>query len=198
MMTERFSPQQPLPVVNLSVTGFAVTAPLIGEPLAGRRVFGVWRFAPFGSAGVMFASAAEVGLGADRRKDQKSAPITQRSNGGALPYYNGFRLLSLGGFGSLCLLSLCGGLCRSGRSGSGLRSLLHHGLGGIRIVLQREEDDVLGALLGAHAAALALVVIHTGHAVHNVDGIKLTGALAHAAGNAGSGARPVMATAPLS
>ena len=39
-------PQQPLPVVNLSVTGFAVTAPLVGEPLAGRRVFGVWRFAP--------------------------------------------------------------------------------------------------------------------------------------------------------
>ena len=38
-------PQQPLPVVNLSVTGFAVTAPLVGEPLAGRRVFGVWRFA---------------------------------------------------------------------------------------------------------------------------------------------------------
>ena len=107
----------------------------------------------------------------------KSAPITQRSNGGALPYYNGFRLFSLGGFGSLCFLSLCGGLCRSGRSGSGLRSLLHHGLGGIRIVLQREEDDVLGALLGAHAAALALVVVHTGHAVHNVDGIKLTGAL---------------------
>ena len=71
MMTERFSPQQPLPVVNLSVTGFAVTAPLVGEPLADRRVFGVWRFAPFGSAGVMFTSAAEVALGADRRKDRK-------------------------------------------------------------------------------------------------------------------------------
>ena len=70
-MTERFSPQQPLPVVNLSVTGFAVTAPLVGEPLAGRRVFGVWCFAPFGSAGVMFTSAAEVALGADRRKDRK-------------------------------------------------------------------------------------------------------------------------------
>ena len=50
---------------------------------------------------------------------------------------------------------------------------------------------MLGALLGAHAAALALVVVHTGHAVHNVDGIKLTGALAHAAGNAGSGAQLV-------
>ena len=62
------------PLSNLSVTGFAVTAPLIGEPLAGRRVFGVWRFAPFGSAGVMFASAAEVGLGADRRKDRKKRP----------------------------------------------------------------------------------------------------------------------------
>ena len=70
-MTERFCPQQPLPVVNLSVTCFAVTAPLVGEPLAGRRVFGVWRFAPFGSAGVMFTSAAEVALGADRRKDRK-------------------------------------------------------------------------------------------------------------------------------
>ena len=57
--------------LNLSVTGFAVTAPLVGEPLAGRRVFGVWRFAPFGSAGVMFTSAAEVALGADRRKDRK-------------------------------------------------------------------------------------------------------------------------------
>ena len=50
---------------------------------------------------------------------------------------------------------------------------------------------MLGALLGAHAAALALVVVHTGHAVHNVDGIKLTGALAHAAGNAGGGAQLV-------
>ena len=59
------------PLSNLSVTGFAVTAPLVGEPLAGRRVFGVWRFAPFGSAGVMFTSAAEVALGADRRKDRK-------------------------------------------------------------------------------------------------------------------------------
>ena len=57
--------------LNLSVTGFAVTAPLVGEPLAGRRVFGVWRFAPFGSAGVMFTSAAEVALGADRLKDLK-------------------------------------------------------------------------------------------------------------------------------
>ena len=60
--------------LNLSVTGFAVTAPLVGEPLAGRCVFGVWRFAPFGSAGVMFTSAAEVALGADRRKDRKKRP----------------------------------------------------------------------------------------------------------------------------
>ena len=37
--------------LNLSVTGFAVTAPLVGEPLAGRRVFGVWRFAPVCPAG---------------------------------------------------------------------------------------------------------------------------------------------------
>ena len=57
--------------LNLSVTGFAVTAPLVGEPLAGRRVFEVWRFAPFGSAGVMFASAAEVGLGAIGEKIEK-------------------------------------------------------------------------------------------------------------------------------
>ena len=81
MMTERLYrriayPYERLacPLSNLSVTGFAVTAPLVGEPLAGRRVFGVWRFAPFGSAGVMFASAAEVGLGADRRKDRKKRP----------------------------------------------------------------------------------------------------------------------------
>ena len=37
--------------LNLSVTGFAVTAPLAGEPLAGHRVFGVWRFAPVCPAG---------------------------------------------------------------------------------------------------------------------------------------------------
>ena len=60
--------------LNLSVTGFAVTAPLVGEPLAGRRVFGVWRFAPFGSAGVMFGPAAEVGFRADRQKDRKKLP----------------------------------------------------------------------------------------------------------------------------
>ena len=59
------------PLSNLSVTGFAVTAPLVGEPLAGRRVFGVWRFATFGSADVMFAPAADDALGADRRKDRK-------------------------------------------------------------------------------------------------------------------------------
>ena len=52
------------PLSNLSVTGFAVTAPLVGEPLADRCVFGVWRFAPFGSAGVMFASAVDDALGA--------------------------------------------------------------------------------------------------------------------------------------
>ena len=52
MMTERLYrriayPYERLacPLSNLSVTGFAVTAPLVGEPLAGRCVFGVWRFA---------------------------------------------------------------------------------------------------------------------------------------------------------
>ena len=83
-------------------------------------------------------------------------------------------LLSLGS-GSCCRSS--GGFCR------GCNGLL--GLRGIRIVLQREEDDLLRALLGTHTAALALVIIHTGHTVHNVDGIKLAGTLAHAAGNAG-------------
>ena len=32
-------PKQLLPVVNLSVTGFAVTAPLVGEPLAKDSFF---------------------------------------------------------------------------------------------------------------------------------------------------------------
>ena len=52
-----------------------MTAPLVGEPLAGRRVFGVWRFAPFGSAGVMFGPAAEVALGAPaiRSKNESHA-----------------------------------------------------------------------------------------------------------------------------
>ena len=47
---------------------------------------------------------------------------------------------------------------------------------------------MLGALLGTHAAALALVIVDAGHAVHHVDSVELTGALAHAAGNAGGGA----------
>ena len=70
--------------LNLSVTGFAVTAPLVGEPLAGRRVFGVWRFAPFGSAGVMFTSAAEVGLGAPaiRSKNESHAKASPTRGGG--------------------------------------------------------------------------------------------------------------------
>ena len=77
-------PQQPLPVVNLSVTGFAVTAPLVGEPLAGRRVFGVWRFAPFGSAGVMFASAVDDALGAPaiRLKNESHAKASPTRGGG--------------------------------------------------------------------------------------------------------------------
>ena len=70
--------------LNLSVTGFAVTAPLVGEPLAGRRVFGVWRFAPFGSAGVMFTSAAEVALGASaiRLKNESHAKASPTRGGG--------------------------------------------------------------------------------------------------------------------
>ena len=87
----------------------------------------------------------------------------------------------------LCL-SLGFRLCCGSSSGSGG---LHHGLRGIGVILQREQDDVLGALLGAHTAALALVVINACHAVHNMDGVELTGALAHAAGNAGGGAQLV-------
>ena len=70
--------------LNLSVTGFAVTAPLVGEPLAGRRVFGIWRFAPFGSAGVMFGLAAEVGLGAQaiRSKNESHAKASPTRGGG--------------------------------------------------------------------------------------------------------------------
>ena len=87
----------------------------------------------------------------------------------------------------LCL-SLGFRLCCGSSSGSGG---LHHGLRGIGIVLQREQDDVLGALLGAHTAALALVVINACHAVHNMDSVELTGALAHTAGDAGGGAQLV-------
>ena len=72
----------------------------------------------------------------------------------------------------LCL-SLGFRLCCGGSSGSGG---LHHGLRGIGVILQREEDDVLGALLGTHAAALALVIVDAGHAVHHVDSVELTGA----------------------
>ena len=70
--------------LNLSVTGFAVTAPLVGEPLAGRRVFGVWRFAPFGSAGVMFAPAADDALGAPaiRSKNESHAKASPTRGGG--------------------------------------------------------------------------------------------------------------------
>ena len=70
--------------LNLSVTGFAVTAPLVGEPLAGRRVFGVWRFAPFGSADVMFAPAADDALGAPaiRSKNESHAKASPTRGGG--------------------------------------------------------------------------------------------------------------------
>ena len=70
--------------LNLSVTGFAVTAPLVGEPLAGRRVFGVWRFATFGSAGVMFGPATEVVLGAPaiRLKNESYAKASPIRGGG--------------------------------------------------------------------------------------------------------------------
>ena len=61
-----------------------MTAPLVGEPLAGRRVFVVWRFAPFGSAGVMFGLAAEVGLGAPaiRLKNESHAKASPTRGGG--------------------------------------------------------------------------------------------------------------------
>ena len=70
--------------LNLSVTGFAVTAPLVGEPLAGRRVFVVWRFAHFGSAGVMFASAVDDALGAPaiRLKNESHAKASPTRGGG--------------------------------------------------------------------------------------------------------------------
>ena len=91
MMTERLYrriayPYERLacPLSNLSVTGFAVTAPLVGEPLAGRRVFGVWRFAPFGSAGVMFGLAADDALGAPaiRSKNESHAKASPTRGGG--------------------------------------------------------------------------------------------------------------------
>ena len=49
-------------------------------------------------------------------------------------------------------------------------------------------DDVLGAGGNAGAAGHALVQIHFGNAVHNVDGVKLTGVHAVAAAQAAIGA----------
>ena len=57
--------------LNLSVTGFAVTAPLVGEPLAYRRVFVSQRFATFEPAGVHFFLAAAVDFGAKGEKIKK-------------------------------------------------------------------------------------------------------------------------------
>ncbi len=47
--------------LNLSVTGFAVTAPLVGEPLAGRRIFDGLRFATVCSAGAKPSPRGEGG-----------------------------------------------------------------------------------------------------------------------------------------
>ena len=57
--------------LNLSVAGFAATAPLVGEPLAYRRVFGDWRFATAGPAGVTFCLAADDGFGAEGESIEK-------------------------------------------------------------------------------------------------------------------------------
>ena len=57
--------------LNLSVTGFAVTAPLVGEPLAYRRVFVSQRFATFEPAGVRFFLAEAVDFGAKGEKIKK-------------------------------------------------------------------------------------------------------------------------------
>ena len=63
---------------------FGMPPPLIGAALAGRRIFGVWRFAPFGSAGVMFTSAADDALGAPaiRLKNESHAKASPTRGGG--------------------------------------------------------------------------------------------------------------------
>ena len=56
---------------NLSVAGFAATAPLVGEPLAYRRVFVDRRFATAGPAGVTFYLAADDDFGAEGESIEK-------------------------------------------------------------------------------------------------------------------------------
>ena len=50
-----------------------------------------------------------------------------------------------------------------------------------------DHNDLLGADVGAGTAACALVLVHLGHAVHNVDGIELTHLGAVAQADAGKG-----------
>ena len=51
-----------------------------------------------------------------------------------------------------------------------------------------DHDDLLGADVGAGTAAGALVLVHLGHAVHDVDGVELTDLGAVAQTDAGEGA----------
>ena len=89
--------------------------------------------------------------------------------------------LSLGGL--FCFLSSLGG--GSLLLGSGLLRSLE-----LLLLLGSGDrlDGVAGAGLGAHGAVLALAVVDDSHVVLHVDGVELTGTLAHAAGDTAVGA----------
>ena len=70
-MGEKEGEGEALLLHNLSVAGYAATAPLVGEPLAYRRVFVSQRFATFEPAGVRFFLVAAIDFGAKGEKIKK-------------------------------------------------------------------------------------------------------------------------------
>ena len=90
------------------------------------------------------------------RTPTKSAPITQRSNGGALSILQWIPLTQPWGPREPLLLQPLRRALPERQERQRASEPASPRAWGIRIVLQREEDDVLGALLGAHAAALHL------------------------------------------
>ena len=89
----------------------------------------------------------------------------------------------------LSLGSLSGSSLGSGLGGSGLL-LSGSLLCSLELFLllsgRNRLNSVTGACLGAHGAALALVIVDDSHIVDNMDGVELAGTLAHTAANAGS------------
>ena len=83
-MGEKEGEGEALLLHNLSVAGFAATAPLVGEALADRRVFEGIRFAPICSADVLSCLAAVSGFGASatRWKSESYAKGSPTRGGG--------------------------------------------------------------------------------------------------------------------